>query len=79
MRKIGIRPEKLVCRAGDTVDGIVVIESDEEFSYDEIYLTFTGKEHTKIVRSTGQTTIEYNDDFIHFMVSMFKIPASGLF
>lgn len=67
MRKIDIRPEKLVYRPRDTIEGIVVIESDEEFSYNEIYLTFTGKEHTKIVRSTGQTTIVYNDDYIHFM------------
>jgi hypothetical protein len=57
-------------RSGDPVEGELIIKSDEEFMYNAIHLTFTGREHTRIVVSHGKTSSVYTDERVYFSQRM---------
>ena len=66
LRKIRIITDKTEYRTGDIVKGEVVFECDKSFECNAIHLTFTGREHTRIVVSTGQSTHVYTDELVFF-------------
>ncbi|MHA1575750.1 MAG: sporulation protein, partial [Candidatus Thorarchaeota archaeon] len=66
LRKIRIYLDETEYQAGDPVKGEVVFECDKSFECNGIHLTFTGREHTKIVISTGKTTHVYTDELVFF-------------
>jgi len=52
--------------SGDTVEGELIIKSDEKTKYNAIHLTFTGREHTRIVVSHGKTSTVHTDERVYF-------------
>jgi hypothetical protein len=51
---------------GDAVQGELAVQSDKEFKYNAIHVTFTGREHTRIVVSSGKSTVTYTDERMYF-------------
>ncbi|MFX1482179.1 MAG: arrestin family protein [Promethearchaeota archaeon] len=66
MREIEIIPSKSKFRAGDVVEGYVIVRCDDDFKHNGIRLTFKGREHTRIVISTGKSTHVHTDEFVYF-------------
>ena len=57
-------------KSGDSVEGELIITSDEEFDYNAIHLTFTGREHTRIVVIHGKTSTVHTDERVYFSQQM---------
>jgi hypothetical protein len=57
---------KSLYMAGDSVEGEVQIKSEDEFQHNAIHLTFTGREHTRIVVSHGKTSTTYTEERVYF-------------
>ncbi|MHA1929871.1 MAG: hypothetical protein ACTSV2_14960 [Candidatus Thorarchaeota archaeon] len=61
MRRITIHTQKNHYQAGDTIEGFIVVECDEEFKYNAIHLTMTGEERTRVVIGSGKHRRVYRD------------------
>ena len=66
MRELKIVPEKDQYSAGQTVEGTMIVRCDGEFRCNAIHLTFTGREHTKIVESDGENSSTYRQERVYF-------------
>jgi hypothetical protein len=64
-------------KSGDSVEGELIITSDKEFRYNAIHLTFTGREHTRIVVSSGETSTVHTDERIYFSQTI-EIAREGV-
>ncbi len=53
-------------KSGDSVEGELIITSDEDFKYNAIHLTFAGREHTRIVVSHGKSSSVHTDERVYF-------------
>jgi hypothetical protein len=58
--------EKKQYKAGETVEGHVIVRCDDDFKHNGIRLTFKGREHTRIVVSHGKTTSVHTDEYVYF-------------
>ena len=65
MRDIKLVLEKYEYTAGDVVEGHMIVVCDKSFEYNRIHLTLEGKEHTRIVRSSGKHSHVYTEERFH--------------
>jgi len=65
-----IETNQSVYKSGDSVEGELIITSDEDFKYNAIHLTFAGREHTRIVVSHGKTSSVHTDERVYFSQQM---------
>ncbi|MFW9927747.1 MAG: hypothetical protein ACFFDM_13440, partial [Candidatus Thorarchaeota archaeon] len=66
MRDVEIITTKTQYRAGDAVEGQVIVRCDDEFKHNGIRITFKGREHTRVVVSHGKTSTTYTDEYVYF-------------
>ncbi|MFW9927544.1 MAG: arrestin family protein [Candidatus Thorarchaeota archaeon] len=66
MRDVEIFTTKTQYRAGDAVEGQVIVRCDDEFKHNGIRITFKGREHTRVVVSHGKTSTTYTDEYVYF-------------
>ncbi|MHA2361497.1 MAG: sporulation protein, partial [Candidatus Thorarchaeota archaeon] len=66
MRDIEFILEKYEYTAGDMVQGQMIVICDKSYEYNRIHLTLEGKEHTRIVRSSGKHSAVYTDERYHY-------------
>ncbi len=62
MRRITIHTQNKLYQAGEIVEGFIIVECDKEFKYNAIHLTMTGKERTRIVKSSGEHRHVYREE-----------------
>jgi len=65
-----ITANQSVYKSGDSVEGELIITSDEDFKYNAIHFTFAGREHTRIVVSHGKTSSVHTDERVYFSQQM---------
>lgn len=66
MRDVEIITTKTRYKAGDTVEGYVIVKCDDDFKHNGFRLTFKGREHTRIVVSHGKTSSVHTDEYVYF-------------
>ncbi len=77
MRRIEIVTDRKEYSPGDSVEGDMLIASDEEFRYNAIQLIFMGREHTRIVVQHGKTSTVHTDERVYFSDRL-KIEGEGI-
>lgn len=70
MLDMDIAIEQNLYKSGDSVEGELIITSDEDFKYNAIHLTFAGREHTRIVVSHGKSSSVHTDERVYFSQQM---------
>lgn len=53
-------------KAGEAVEGHVIVKCDDDFKHNGIRLTFKGREHSRIVVSHGKTSSVHTDEDVYF-------------
>ncbi len=53
-------------KAGENVEGYVIVRCDDDFKHNGIRITFKGREHTRIVVSHGKTSSVHTDEHVYF-------------
>ncbi|MFW9810269.1 MAG: hypothetical protein ACFFE6_12905, partial [Candidatus Thorarchaeota archaeon] len=66
MRDVEIITTKTQYKAGDAVEGHVIVRCDDDFKHNGIRITFKGREHTQVVVSHGKTSTTYTDEHVYF-------------
>jgi len=66
LRDVEIITTKSQYKAGDTVEGYVIVKCDDDFKHNGIRMTFKGREHTRIVVSHGKTSSVHTDEYVYF-------------
>ncbi|MBN2228066.1 MAG: hypothetical protein JW779_00615 [Candidatus Thorarchaeota archaeon] len=78
MRDVEIIATKTQYKAGETVEGHVIIKCDDDFKHNGIHITFKGREHTRIVVSTGKTTHVHTDEHVYFEDTSYLQEAGSM-
>ncbi|MFW9768243.1 MAG: arrestin family protein [Candidatus Thorarchaeota archaeon] len=66
MRDVEIFTTQTQYRAGDSVEGTVIIRSDDDYKHNGIRITFKGREHTRVVVSHGKHSTTYTEEYVYF-------------
>ena len=66
MTDVEIITTKTQYKAGDSVEGTVIIRSDDDYNHNGIRITFKGREHTRIVVSHGKHSTTYTEEHVYF-------------
>jgi hypothetical protein len=66
LRDVEIITTKTQYKAGDSVEGHVLVRCDDDFKHNGIRITFKGREHTQVVVSHGKTSTTYRDEYVYF-------------
>ena len=66
MTDVEIITTKTQYKAGDSVEGTVIIRSDDDYNHNGIRITFKGMEHTRIVVSHGKHSTTYTEESVYF-------------
>ncbi len=66
MRSINIVTTKTEYLAGEPVEGHLIINTDKAFKCNAVHVTFTGREHTRVVVQQGEHSTTYTDERVYF-------------
>lgn len=78
MRDVEIITTKTQYKAGDAVEGQVVVKCDDDFKHNGIRITFKGREHTRIVVSHGKHSHTYTEEHVYFDETVYLEEAGEM-
>ena len=78
MRDVEIIITKTRYKAGESVEGYVIVKCDDDFKHNGIRITFKGREHTRIVVSHGKTSSVHTDEQVYFDETVYLEQAGNM-
>jgi hypothetical protein len=79
VRDVTITTTKTQYKAGDVVEGQVIVKCDDDFRHNGIRITFNGREHTRIVVSHGKTSSVHTDEHVYFDETVYLEEAGIMY